>query len=151
MPSHKERKNLHYSPKQILDLIMDIENYPEFLPWCVGAKITKKIDENNLEADLAVSFKGFFQKYTSKIELKEIAPQSYEIKVEAINGPFKNLINLWHIKKCDETPNLTYVDFFIDFEFNSKMLNLMIGPFFEKATNKMIAAFETRADELYKK
>ena len=116
MPSHKERKNLHYTTHKILDLVMDIENYPEFLPWCVGAKITKKIDENNLEADLAVNFKGVFQKYSSKVTLTKIAQDSFEIKAEAINGPFKNLVNIWHIKKCDKTPNLTYVDFFIDFE-----------------------------------
>ncbi len=150
MPSHKEVKTLNYTPKQILDLVMDIENYPKFLPWCIGAKITKNIDKNNLEADLAIKFKGIFQKYSSHVTLTQTSKNSFEIKAIAIDGPFRNLINLWHIKEVKENKNSTNVDFFIDFEFSSKILNKMIGPFFEKATNKMIQAFEERALELYK-
>ena len=150
MPSHKEVKNLNYSPKQILDLVMDIEQYPQFLPWCIAAKITKNIDKNNLEADLAISFKGFFQKYTSLVTVKELNKNNFEIKAQAIEGPFKNLINLWRIKEIKGEKNQCYVDFFIDFEFQSKFLSKMITPIFTRATNKMIQAFEKRAEELYK-
>lgn len=149
MPSHKELKTLDYSPTQIKDLVMDIKSYPKFLPWCVGARVTKIINENELTADLAISFKGFFQKYTSLVTIKEIGNNSFEIKAIATDGPFNNLINLWHIKEIAGEENKSKVDFFIDFEFNSKLLNKMIGPFFEKATNKMIKAFEKRAQDLY--
>jgi coenzyme Q-binding protein COQ10 len=149
MPSHKEVKTLNYKPKQILDLVMDIENYPEFLPWCIGAAITKNIDKYNLEADLAISFKGFFQKYSSEVSVKEMDENCFEVKAIAIDGPFKNLVNLWHIKQIKGEENRCDVDFFIDFEFRSKLFGKMITPVFKKATNKMIEAFEKRAKELY--
>lgn len=165
MPNHKEIKNLNYSAKQILDLILDIEKYPDFLPWCIGAKVTKIIDESGFkdvgadqekvnfprefEGDLAISFKGFFQKYSSNIVWKEIEDNGFEVRVIAIDGPFKNLINLWHVKPINDSQS--YVDFFIDFEFKSVLLNKMISPVFAKATDKMIQAFEKRADEIYTK
>ncbi len=149
MPSHKELKTLNYTSKQILDLIMDIEKYPEFLPWCIGAKITKQTDSNHLNADLAIKFKGIFQKYSSNITLKESENNNFTVKVEATDGPFRDLINLWHVKPSKINKNHCEVDFFIDFEFKSPILNKMIGPFFTKATNKMIIAFENRAQDLY--
>lgn len=149
MPSHKEVKNLNHSARQILDLVLDIENYPKFLPWCIGAKITKIFDGSNLAADLVIGFKGIVQKYSSEIEVKKLAENNFEIRVVAIDGPFKNLLNLWHIKALPGNPDQCAVDFFIDFEFSSKMLNLMIGPVFARATDKMIQAFEQRAFEVY--
>ena len=149
MPSHKEEKNLNYTSKQILALVLDIESYPKFLPWCMTASITKKFDENHLQADLAIGFKGIVQKYSSDIKVNKISESNFEIRVVAIDGPFKNLLNLWHIKELKEKSNQCQVDFFIDFEFNSKMLNALIGPVFARATDKMIQAFEKRASEIY--
>lgn len=149
MPSHKEIKNLNYSPKKILDLVMDIDNYPNFLPWCSNSKITNIIDESNLEADLTVNFKGIFHRYSSKVQIKKISQNCYEVEAVATNGPFSNLVNLWHIKEIEGQPDKCCVDFFIDFEFRSKILNKIIGPIFSKATNKMINAFEKRAEDLY--
>lgn len=145
MPSHKEVKILNYPPEQILNLVLDIEKYPEFLPWCIGAKITKTISSNELEADLAISFKGFFQKYSSNVTWKELELNSFEIRAVAIDGPFKNLVNIWHIKEIPGEDGKALVDFFIDFEFKSMLLNKMITPLFTKATDKMIQAFEKRA------
>ena len=149
MPRHKEIKKLNYNPQKIVNLVMDIEKYPEFLPWCIGAKITEKTSDNELKADLAIKFKGIFQKYSSNVTLSQISENYFEVKAEATSGPFKNLINLWHIKST-ENENECDVDFFIDFEFKSRILNKMIGPIFEKATNKMIEAFENRAQDLFR-
>jgi len=155
MPSHKEKKILPYTSKQMLELVLDVEKYPEFLPWCFAAKITKRINENHLNADLAINFKSFFQKYSSDILVEKISETEFKINVKATQGPFKKLINQWHFKdlsidKENVKGNKVEVEFFIDFEFQSIILEKMIGAIFMKATDKMINAFEKRAKELFK-
>jgi coenzyme Q-binding protein COQ10 len=124
---------------------MDIEKYPQFLPWCLAAKITDKIDENNLNADLVINFKGFSQKYSSKVKAKKILDNEFTIDVVAIKGPFKNLVNSWKIKNIESVGCV--VEFSIDFEFKSIILEKMLGLIWQKATNKMIDSFEKRAQE----
>ena len=151
MPSHKEKKILPYTSKQMLELVLDVEKYPEFLPWCFAAKITKRIDENHLNADLAINFKSFFQKYSSDILVEKISETEFKINVRAVDGPFKKLINEWYFKDLStDKKNSVEVEFFIDFEFQSIILEKMIGAVFIKATGKMINAFEKRAAELFK-
>ena len=142
MPSFSKTKILPHSAEKIYKLVMDIEKYPEFLPWCKNAKITKVISAENLQADLLISFKGFFEKYSSNvIHLQN--DNYYKVNVCAISGPFKNLENSWKISAIDEEN--CEVDFFIEFEFSSIFLGKMIGMIFEKATEKMMDAFEERA------
>ena len=147
MPSLTQTKLLPYSAKQMYDLVMDIENYPEFLPWCKQAKIIEVVSAENLRADLLINFKSFFEKYTSNVTHQKTST-GYEINVIAIRGPFKNLVNRW--KFHDSENGKCQVEFFIDFEFNSFLLTKMIGPIFERAAEKMMNAFELRAQELYK-
>lgn len=147
MPKLTQSKNLPYSAEQIHDLVMDIEKYPEFLPWCKNAKITEVISENNLHADLLINFKSFFEKYTSNVEHKKTA-DGFEINVVSIKGPFKSLVNRWNIHEISSRE--CRVDFFIEFEFNSILLTKMIGAIFAKATDKMMESFENRAHELFK-
>ncbi|MFT5703402.1 MAG: coenzyme Q-binding protein COQ10 [Rickettsiales bacterium] len=147
MPSHTEKKILPFSAKQMFDLVMDIEKYPEFLPWCLAAKITKENSENSLEAGLVINFKGFTQKYSSNVRTSTTIDGELLISVAAIDGPFRNLVNAWEFKDIKDGCE---VKFFIDFEFKSMILGKMIGMIFEKATNKMIDAFEKRAIKIYK-
>jgi len=150
MPSHKETKILPYTAKQMLDLVLDIENYPKFLPWCSAAKITNKINQNHLTADLVISFKNFSQKYTSDVKTTRISSHEYKVDVIAIDGPFKNLINHWHFQdSSDNNKPCVSIEFFINFEFQSIIMEKLIGAVFKKATDKMINAFEKRAIELY--
>ncbi len=146
MPSLTQIKTLPHSAKHMYELVMDIEKYPEFLPWCKQAKITEIISDKNLQADLLINFKSFFEKYTSDVKHGKADDGSYYINVVAIRGPFKSLVNQWKFremenKKCE-------VEFFIEFEFNSIFLTKMIGTIFEKAAEKMMSAFEKRAEEL---
>jgi coenzyme Q-binding protein COQ10 len=144
MPHLTQTRVLPYSAKEIYDLVMDIEKYPEFLPWCKQAKITAVISDKNLHADLLINFKSFFEKYSSNVEHQKTL-DGYEVSVVETKGPFKFLVNRWKIrevenKKCE-------VEFFIEFEFNSIFLTKMIGAIFEKAAEKMMEAFENRAKE----
>jgi len=149
MPSHKEIKILPRSAKQMFDLVMDVESYPKFLPWCLAAKITSRFSDNHLNADLVINFKGFSQKYSSDIRASKTIDNEFLISVVAIDGPFKSLVNSWQFKdlSSQNTDASCRVEFFIDFEFKSMILGKMIGIVFEKASNKTIDAFEKRALE----
>ncbi len=146
MPSFTQTKNLNYSAKQMFDLVMDIEKYPEFLPWCKKSHIFRRIDDSNLEADLLISFKNIFENYRSHVYFNS-EKDGYIIDVKAISGPFRLLINNWHFietgnQKCK-------IDFHVEFEFNSKLLTKLIGLIFKEASKKMVKAFEERAKKIY--
>jgi coenzyme Q-binding protein COQ10 len=148
MHSHSEKRFSQYNVKQLFDLITDIRNYPKFIPWCSDARIISQ--ENNLVmAELTIKFKFFVEKYTSKVTL--IPPLKPEndayVYVELIEGPFKRLVNNWKLTPIPE--NGTEINFEIDFEFQSKFLDAMIGVVFHKSVTKMVNAFETRAKLLY--
>ncbi len=141
MPKHFETRVLPYSSEEIFNLVSDIESYPEFLPWCIGTRILKQ-EKNIIYADLIVGFKLVREVYTSKVILQR--PNS--IIVEYEKGPFKYLINNWKIK---EIGSECEVEFFIDFEFKSRFLRGVMGVFFGEAVNRMVTAFENRANVIY--
>lgn len=143
MPSFYETKILLNKASQIYALVMDIEKYPEFLPWCKHARIVDRSSDQNLQADLLINFKNFFERYRSDVNHGKSSENSYFIDVMAIEGPFKNLVNRWQIEGISEQS--CEVKFFIEFEFRSSLLNKMIGTIFTKAAEKMITAFEARA------
>lgn len=140
MHSFKDEKLLPYKAELIRDIILDIEKYPEFLPWCSQATILNRT-ENDITAELVITFKAFSESYISRINTSS-DDGSYTINVEAIRGPFKKLTNSWSIKNSN---NGCIINFFIDFEFKSMILDAVVGTFFSIATDKMINAFEARA------
>lgn len=143
MHSFKETRFMKYDAALISEIVMDIEKYSDFLPWCTSAVILSR-DENVITAKLEVSFKGVSESYVSRVE-KTQGINDYLIKAEAISGPFRYLMNSWHIKQLE---NGSEINFSIDFEFKSTILDMVIGLIFSAATKKMIAAFEDRANKL---
>ena len=125
---------------------MDIEKYPEFLPWCKQAKIIEKISDNNLTADLLINFKNFFEKYRSDVKHGKLE-NGYFVDVVAIQGPFKSLVNKWKFIDLGDEKSCQ-IEFFIEFQFNSFFLEKMLSAIFERATEKMMSAFEERAAQL---
>ena len=149
MPTHHETQHLPYTTRQVFDLVADVEKYAEFLPWCVGARILERHDaEGYFVAELLIGYKQLREKYTSKVML--VAPEGEHgecaIDVELIKGPFSHLDNRWRFMPDGEH---TRVEFQLDFEFRTKLLNKLISAFFHKATQKMVSAFKDRADEIY--
>ena len=142
MPKHSEERILPYTPQQLFDLVVDIDKYPEFLPWCVGARIKERTG-NVILADLVVGFKLFREKFTSRVSLN---PDELVIEVEYLDGPFRYLNNYW---KFTDHPKGCKIDFFVDFEFRSMILQKTIGVFFTEAVHRMVSAFENRAEALY--
>lgn len=142
MPTHAERRYLPYTKKQLFDMVAGVERYPEFLPWCTAARITRR-DGDTFWADLVVQFKVFRERFSSRVTL-----HPYDlIDVEYIHGPFRYLNNHWRFLPAENGGCI--VDFYVDFEFKSKMLQSLIGLLFNEAVQRMVGAFETRADQLY--
>ena len=142
MPTHAEKRVLPYTPKQLYDLVAEIERYPEFLPWCLAARIRKR-EERLVVADLVIGFKVFRERFTSQVGLD---PEHNRINVTYAEGPFKYLNNHWVF---GEHPEGCEIDFFVDFEFRSRLLQKAIEVLFSEAVRRMVGAFEARAKDLY--
>ncbi len=127
----------------MFDLVADVGRYPEFLPWCVGARIRSQTDKL-LIADLIIGFKGIRESFTSRVALDR---EAMTIQVTYQDGPFKHLDNKWKfensgVEKC-------VLDFFVDFEFKSRVMQRLIEMLFSEAVRRMVGAFEKRAAQLY--
>lgn len=142
MPSHEETRYSPHSPEELYTLVMDIESYPKFLPWCVGARILSR-DEAMVVADLIIRFKAFREKFTSEVTFE---PNRF-VRVHLVEGPFTHLENYWEFRPHPEGG--TEIHFSVDFAFRSKILEKLIGVMFERAVEKMVSSFEARADALY--
>ena len=142
MPIHKEERVLGYTVSQIFDLVIAVEEYPEFLPWCLSANV-KKSGAQTFDADLVIGFKILRERFSSQITWRR--PES--IEVIPIQGPFKRMRNTWRF--TPQGKDSCKVDFYVDFEFRSRLLNKLIGALFFEAVSRMVSAFEQRASELY--
>lgn len=141
MPRYAEQKRVPYSPEQMFDLVADVGKYPQFLPWCVGARIRSRT-ETEMVADLTIGFGPFRESFTSRVKLEH--PETILVQYE--NGPFKYLRNRWIFKP---DPQGCLIDFFVDFEFRSRVLQMAIGTVFAEAVRRMVYAFLKRAREVY--
>jgi coenzyme Q-binding protein COQ10 len=148
MPTHAEKRLLPYTTEQLFDLVAQIERYPEFLPWCLAARIRQR-DEALVVADLVIGFKMIRERFTSRV----ILHRPGRIDVRYADGPFRHLENHWVFEAAPPSAELpsggTLIDFYVDFEFRSKLLQSLIGVLFHEATRRMVAAFEARARQLY--
>ena len=142
MPTHAEQRRLPYTQKQLFDLVAECERYPEFLPWCTAARIRKR-EHNVFYVDLVVRFKVFTERFGSKVTLH----RHHQIDVEYINGPFRYLNNHWRFIEAEDGG--CDIDFYVDFEFRSVVLQKLIGLLFNEAVSRMVGAFEARARDLY--
>jgi len=124
-------------------MVADVRRYPEFLPWCVAARIVSRTDQE-LIADLTIGFKMFRETFRSQVSLNR--PQ--HVHVRYLTGPFRYLNNHW---RFHPVPGGTEVDFFVDFEFKSRLLQAVIGTVFNEAVRLMVRAFERRAVILYRR
>ena len=141
MPTHAEKRTLPYTPDQMYALVADVAKYPQFLPWCVGARV-RSATETELVADLTIGFGPFRESFTSRVTLDR--PHKVVVKYE--NGPFRYLNNQWTFAP---DPIGCRVNFFVDFEFRSRLLQSAIGVVFNEAVRRMVNAFLTRARAVY--
>ena len=147
MKVHTEQKILPFRPNEIFELVGDVAKYPEFLPWCTGARVRERQATSvgeTLIADLMIGFKMVRERFTSRVTLDR---PDLRIDVEYLQGPFKHLKNHWNFTA---TPTgQCQIDFHLEFEFSSLMLQKLIGVLFHEAVRRMVAAFEARAYQIY--
>lgn len=137
-----------FTPGQIFDLVADIAKYPDFLPWCRGARVTSREAQSNgretLHADLVIGYKAFRDTYTSRVILDR---EALKIDVTHMRGPFKHLVNRWEF--LPQSGGGCVIDFMIDFEFQNPIIRKLIEMVFTEAVHRMVQAFEARAHAIY--
>ncbi|MEP3844032.1 MAG: type II toxin-antitoxin system RatA family toxin [Paracoccaceae bacterium] len=146
MPTHSETRFLPYTPQQMYNLVADVSDYPKFLPWCAAARIRSQNPSGDsivMEADLVISFKVFRERFGSRVTLW---PNEQRIESEYLDGPFRYMKSSWAFKEVDGGCD---VSFFVDFEFKNAILQGIIGVVFNEAMQRIVRAFERRAQELY--
>ena len=148
MPKASVKKLIECKKEQLIDLVLDIEKYPEFVPFCVSAKVYEKKEKSNLLliiADLTIGKGPFKDTYKSDVKYNK---KEDAIFVTNLDGPLKHLENTWHFK---EKNNITEVSFEVDFELKNEFLNIVMTKSFQFALDKIAEAFQKRADNLFNK
>ena len=141
MPTHAEQRILPHSPAQMFDMVADVQRYPDFLPWCLASRITKR-EGAVITADLVIGFRMVRERFTSRVTLD----RPNRIDVEYTHGPLSHLNNHWVFHPHEDG---CLIDFYVDFEFRSRVLQSLIGALFNEAVKRMVGAFEARAVDLY--
>jgi coenzyme Q-binding protein COQ10 len=147
MPSFRTTRPVRHTPSQMFELVADVERYPEFLPLCEGLKVRRRVESGDgvesLVAEMRVGYKKIHESFTSLVTLDRTR---HRILVEYVDGPFSFLENRWNFRTA---PAGCEVEFFINYEFKSFALGLLMGAVFDKAFRSFVEAFEDRAEEIY--
>ena len=147
MPSASIKKEISCSKEDLIKMVLDIEKYPEFVPWCLNSKIYSKNDKGNkieIVADLTIGKSFFNETYKSFVIYEKLSDL---IRVTNMDGPLKHLENNWFFRQKGSNSE---VDFHVDFELKNKILNLLMVRSFDFGLKKIANAFEKRAIELFK-
>ena len=148
MPSFRINRAVRHSPRQMYDLVADVERYPEFLPLCESLRVLRRQPGPDgtevLVAEMGVGYKAIRERFTTRVTLD---PDNLRIVAEYIDGPFRHLENRWAFKPGEG--DTCTVDFFITYEFKSRTLGLLMGTMFDRAFRKFTDAFEGRATAIY--
>jgi coenzyme Q-binding protein COQ10 len=157
MQTHSERRILPYPPREMFALVADIERYPQFLPWCIAARIRSR-QGNMVIADLVIGHSFIREKFTSRVMLDPPADEASEgrIDVEYIEGPMEQMRNRWIFRPValdgsKGGTDATEIDFYVEFQFRSQTLEKLMGLLFHEAVTRMVRAFETRAAAILKR
>jgi coenzyme Q-binding protein COQ10 len=146
MPTFRTKRFVPFTPRQMFDLVADVEHYPEFLPLCEGLRVTERsrdIGAEVLRAEMDVGYGALHETFTSRVTLDAETPR---VTVEYLDGPFQYLDNRWGFEPARGGCT---VDFYISYELKSLMLQLMVGAVFERAFRRFTEAFEQRAHQIY--
>jgi coenzyme Q-binding protein COQ10 len=141
MPHHEERATLHYDADELFAVVADVKDYPAFVPWCSGARIQRE-GEGEIIAELVIGFGPFQESFTSQVTLD----RPRHVLVHALEGPLEHLDNSWTFTPVKDG---THVDFVIDFEFKSHLLEHAANGMFHEAATRMMSAFASRVHLLH--
>ena len=142
MTEHFEQKVVPFTPEQLFEMVSDVQSYPKFLPWCVGARI-RSVEDELIVADLMIGYKLLRERFTSRVSLDR---QNVIIRTEFTDGPFNFLRNRWEFKPY---PRGCLIEFSVEFEFRSTVLQKLVSVLLNEVVLRMVSAFEKRAYFLY--
>ncbi len=148
MPSSSVKKKISCSKEDLINMVLDIEKYPEFVPWCLDSKVYEKKDKGDtveIIADLTIGKSFFKETYKSFVTYNKSTDTIYVTNIE---GPLKHLENKWFFKDLGDSSE---VEFQVDFELKNKILNLLMNKSFDLGLIKIADAFQKRAEELFNK
>lgn len=152
MPAFRTSRRVRHSASDMFDLVADVEQYPAFVPLCQSLKVRRRVDlgdgREELIADMRIGYKAIRESFTSQVTLDR---PNLRILVEYIDGPFRRMQNRWSFEPLGGGPEAeqSKVDFYIDYEFRSRMFSLLMGSVFDGAFRRFAEAFEQRADRVY--
>jgi len=150
MPSFRTVRRVRHTAGQMFDLVADVERYPEFVPLCKTLRVRRRSQgasgEDVLIADMEVGYRAIHEKFASRVTLDK---PKLKVLVEYVDGPFSHLENAWNF--IDEEAGASRIEFFISYEFRSRLLGALMGSMFDAAFRKFAQAFEARADVVYGK
>ncbi|MBF0417108.1 MAG: type II toxin-antitoxin system RatA family toxin [Magnetococcales bacterium] len=143
MAKHSSTTLVSFTPEQMYALVVDMDRYPEFIPWIVRAR---KFDEkpDRFMSEMTFAFKGLREIFLTE---DHIVPNAL-IRIQLVSGPFRNLESEWRFSPAEGGAR---IDFFINFSFKNRLLDLTLGPIFGEASKRMVEAFKQRATEIYAK
>jgi coenzyme Q-binding protein COQ10 len=149
MPKFSDKRRVRHPATDMFDLVADVERYPEFVPMCRELKVrqrTKRADGVEvIVADMTVAYKLIHETFSSRVTLDR---PNLQILVEYLKGPFSHMDNRWTFRPTGERS--CEVEFFISYEFRSALLGMLMGAMFDVAFRRFTAAFEQRADRIYR-
>ncbi|MFZ0356368.1 MAG: type II toxin-antitoxin system RatA family toxin [Pseudolabrys sp.] len=147
MPQFSTKHRVRHAATKMFELVADVEKYPQFVPLCSALAVKSRTEKNGtsiLVADMTVAYKIVRETFTSRVTLDR---PNLKILVEYLSGPFKRMQNRWTFHPIGE--EACDVEFFINYEFRSRALAVLMGAMFDAAFRRFATAFEQRADEIY--
>ncbi len=148
MPKASVKRSIECKKEQLIDLVLDVEKYPLFVPFCLDSKVYEKKEKDDLLimiADLTIGKGPLKDTYKSDVKYNKKEDSIY---VTNLDGPLKHLENRWHFKQVNK---ITEVSFEVDFELKNDFLNIIMTKSFQFGLDKIANAFEKRAEELFSK
>ena len=150
MPQFSSKRRVPHNAGDMFDLVADVEKYPQFVPLCQSLRVRSRTPKGQapevLVADMTVAYKLIHETFTSRVTLDR---PGLTILVEYLDGPFSRMENRWKFHELNQ--NACEVEFFIDYEFRSRILAMLMGAMFDAAFRRFAAAFEKRADQVYRR
>jgi len=148
MPQFSSKRRVSHNAGDMFDLVADVEKYPQFVPLCRSLRVRSRTPKGQvpeiLVADMTVAYRLISETFTSRVTLDR---PRLTILVEYLDGPFSRMENRWTFRALNERS--CEVEFFIEYEFRSRVLAMLMGAMFDAAFRRFAAAFEKRADEVY--
>jgi coenzyme Q-binding protein COQ10 len=148
MPQFSTKRRVQHDAGEMFDLVADVESYPQFVPLCRSLRVIRRVPEPEgieiVVAEMTIAYKLLRERFTSRVTLDR---PNLQILVEYLDGPFSHMQNRWSFNPSGE--HACEIEFFIDYEFRSRTLGMLMGAMFDAAFRRFSAAFEKRADQVY--